>query len=322
VTTAVAKRDAVAEVVAAIGRDDFQQQLKEVLPSSVSLERFTRTTKLAVQLNPEIVAADRKSLFLAMVRCAASGLLPDGRESALVVVKAKGVDKVQWWPMIGGLRKKAAEHGITLAAAVVYANDEFSYSTMPPAVTHTPTPLGQERGLPVGAFAAALAPDGRVICPPVVMTVDEIEQVRAASRAATSEYGPWVKWWTRMACKTAARRLFAEMPLAGEARDDLERVMVDVDDGRVEEASAPVPALANLPLPNDAWEPVDGEAYEDPPDTLPADEPPQGGGGQQADGGAPDVSPDGDAAAAAGEQSPFEGMVDKARRSRKAAPDQ
>ena len=262
-STAVAKRDPVAEVVATIDRGEFQQQLREVLPAGVSLERFTRTTKLAVQMNPEIVAADRKSLFLAMVRCAASGLLPDGRESALVIVKVKGEDTVAWWPMIGGLRKKAAEHGITLAAAVVHANDRFSYSTMPPAVEHTPTALGEERGEPIGAFAVALR-DGQIICPPVVMDVAAIEQVRKTSRAATSEYGPWVKWWDRMACKTVARRLFAEMPLAGEARDELETALADVDEGQVDEASAPVPGLANLP---------DVEVDEEPEQEVVPDEP-------------------------------------------------
>jgi recombination protein RecT len=260
-STSVAKRDPVQEVVQVIDRPDFQQQLAEVLPAGVSLERFTRTTKLAVQMNPEIVSADRKSLFLAMVRCAASGLLPDGRESALVIVKVRGKDTVAWWPMIGGLRKKAAEHGITLAAAVVYENDHFNYSTLPPSVEHTPATLGEERGKAIGAFAAALDKAGNLICPPVVMDVAAIEQVRKTSRAATSEYGPWVKWWDRMACKTVARRLFAEMPLAGDAHEELERALADVDEAAVVESSAPVPELANLPDvdPADVYEPVEGE---------------------------------------------------------------
>lgn len=263
-STAIAKRDAITDVVQTIDKPEYQRQLSEMLPVGVSLDRFTRTAKLAVQRQPDLVDADRKTLFLALVQCAASGLLPDGRESALVVVKVKGRDTVAWWPMIGGLRKKAAEHGITLAASVVYTNDEFSYSTMPPAVTHTPTPLGQDKGEPRGAFAAALDANGRVICPPVVMSVDEIEKVRATSRASSSEYGPWVKWWDRMACKTVARRLFAEMPLA-ERTEDLERTLSADETGAVEEAVAPVPALANLPDidPSEDYEPVEGEVVDD-----------------------------------------------------------
>jgi len=264
--TAVAKRDAVQELVSTIDRPEYRQQIAEMLPPGLSLDRFTRTGKLAIQRQPELVAADRKSLFLALVQCAASGLLPDGRESALVVVKVKGKDTVQWWPMIGGLRKKAAEHGITLAASVVYANDEFAYSTVPPTVSHTPTELGKERGDPLGAFAVAIDDTGRIICPPVVMSVGEIEKVRATSRAATSEYGPWVKWWDRMACKTVARRLFAEMPLAGDAREELDRRLSADEAGEVEETTAQVPALANLPdvdPAEDEVEEVEGEIVED-----------------------------------------------------------
>lgn len=261
-STAVARRADVEEIVQTIDKPDFQRQLSEVLPANVSLDKFTRTTKLAVQMSPEILEADRKSLFMAMVRCAASGLLPDGRESALVVVKEKGQPKVQWWPMIGGLRKKAAEHGITLAASVVCANDEFSYSTMPPAVSHRPAPLGVERGEVLGAFAVALDGSGRVICPPVVMSTADIEQVRATSRAATSEYGPWVRWWGRMACKTVARRLFMEMPLADRAREDFLERLADVDADRVELATASVPELAALPVV-DVDVPLVGEVVED-----------------------------------------------------------
>lgn len=266
-STAVAKRDPVQELVATIDRAEYQQQIAEMLPDRQLLDRFLRTMKLAVQRQPEILEADRKSLFLAGVQCAASGLMPDGRESAFVVVKVKGKETVQWWPMILGLRKKAAEHGITLAASVVYANDAFTYSTMPPAVSHSPTPLGKDRGEPLGAFAAALDESGRIICPPVVMSVTEIEEVRATSRAATSEYGPWVKWWSRMACKTVARRLFAEMPLAGRARDELERTLSADEAGQVEEVTAAVPALANLPevdpADDEATEVVEGELVAD-----------------------------------------------------------
>lgn len=262
-TTDVARRDPLHEIVATLDRPEYRRQLADMLPPGVSLDRFVRTGKLAVQRQPELVAADRKSLFIALVQCAASGLLPDGRESALVTVKVKGRETVQWWPMIGGLRKKAAEHGITLAAAVIHANDEFSYSTMPPRVFHTPAALGEERGQPIGVFAAALDSDGRLICPPVVMDVAEVEKVRATSRAATSEYGPWVRWWDRMACKTAARRLFAEMPLVGDARDELDRQLSADESGQVDEATAAVPALANLPDVDVGDEVVDGEIEDD-----------------------------------------------------------
>lgn len=258
-STAVAKREAVQELVAVLDRPEYRRQIEEMLPPKVPTDTFCRHAKLAIQKQPELLDADRPSLFLALVQGAASGLLPDGRESVLVVQKVKGKDTVQWRSMIGGIRKIAAEHGITLAASVIYANDEFAYSKMPPTLHHAPTPLGKEKGDILGAYAVALDEDGRIICPPVVMDVPDIEKVRATSRSASGEYSPWVKWWDRMACKTVARRLFAEMPLRDQAREQLERVVAEVDAGEVEEQTAAVPALANLPEVDPADDVIDGQ---------------------------------------------------------------
>lgn len=267
-STAVAKREAVQELVAVLDRPDYRQQLADMLPPKVPLDTFVRHGKLAIQRQPELLDADRGSLFLALVQGAASGLLPDGRESVLVVQKVKGKDTVQWRSMIGGIRKIAAEHGITLAASVIYANDTFAYSKMPPAVSHTPTPLGEDKGEIRGAYAVALDDTGRIICPPVVMDVPEIEKVRATSRSATGEYSPWVKWWDRMACKTVARRLFAEMPLADQTAEAVERVFAEADRGEIEESSAAVPALANLPDVDPGEEVVEGEVVDEGEQTV------------------------------------------------------
>jgi recombinational DNA repair protein RecT len=117
----------------------------------------------------------------------------------------------------------------------------------------------------LGAYAVALDEAGRIICPPVVMDVADIEKVRATSRSASGEFSPWVKWWDRMACKTAARRLFAEMPLRDQAREQFERTFAEADPDAVAESSAAVPALANLPAvdPSEVYEPVEGEVVDD-----------------------------------------------------------
>jgi recombinational DNA repair protein RecT len=123
--------------------------------------------------------------------------------------------------------------------------------------------LGKERGEPLGAFAVAIDTHDRIICPPVVMDVAEIDKVRKESRSGSSDYSPWVKWWDRMACKTVARRLFAEMPLAGDARDELERTFTAEEAQSVEESTAAVPALANLPDVDPADEVVEGEVVDE-----------------------------------------------------------
>jgi recombination protein RecT len=243
--TDVATRTPVQQVVDTIDRPEFQAQLREALPDGLSVEKFTRTTKLAIQLNPEILSADRQSLFLAMVKCAKDGLLPDGREAALVKVKAKGKDTVAYWAMVGGLRKIAAKHGFSIESHAVYAHDEFKWELgFKPQVVHYPPPLEQERGELIGAYAVATGPDGQKFLE--VMGRSEIEQVREVSRAKDSEYGPWVKWPAEMYRKTVARRIFKQLPL-GDLDERERRVVSDSEAQAVEEATAVVPALAALP---------------------------------------------------------------------------
>lgn len=261
-STAVAKRDALQEVVATIDRPDYQTQLREVLPAKVSLERFTRGAKLAVQLNPELLeVADRRSLFVSLVKMAADGLIPDGRQAALVKVKVKGKDAIAYWPMVGGYRYIAANHGYALESHCVYANDTFQWELgFSPSVTHKPPPLDQERGELIGAYAVATRlEDGRKFLD--VMSRGEIEAVRAKSPSAKFDWSPWNTSTAEMYRKTPAKRLFKMLPL-GDLEEHEQRV---VDVGEIDEATSQVPALANLPAvdPSEEYEQVEGEVVDD-----------------------------------------------------------
>lgn len=261
------------EVCTTIAGDEFGAKIAQALPGNVTLDRFRRVTLTAIQQNPEVITANRQSLYNSVIRCAQDGLLPDGREAALVIYKVKGEARVQYLPMIGGYRKIAAKHGITLAADVVRANDRFEWSKVPPKIEHSYS-LGDERGEPIGAYAIAFySADGRIVGPPTVMSVAEIEQVRAVSRAATSEYGPWVKWWDRMACKTVARRQWGELPLgdldeadaATIAQADVDADLPALGSGMTEEeANLSVTASASGAIPDDGGpdDTVEAEATE------------------------------------------------------------
>lgn len=227
--TELATRNPLQEVCTTIASQEFGEKIAQALPPNVTLDRFTRVTLTAIQQNPELITAERQSLYNSVIRCAQDGLIPDGREAALVLFKVKGEQKAQYLPMIFGLRKKAAEHGFSLAAYVVYENDEFDYQLgVAPTIAHKPPKLGEERGGPIGAYAVGT--DKRTGEHYLeVMSLQEIEQVRAVSRAATSEYGPWVKWWSEQARKTVAKRLFKQLPL-GAIDESTERVLSAIDD--------------------------------------------------------------------------------------------
>ena len=262
-STAVAKRDPVQDTIAIIDKGEFQTQLAQALPPNVSLERFTRTAKLALQLNPDLIdVPDKKSIFTSLVRCAADGLIPDGRQAALVKVKVKGKDAVAYWPMVGGMRYIAANHGYSLEAHCVYANDVFEWELgFTPTVVHKPPSLEQERGELIGAYAVATRlEDGRKFLD--VMSRGEIEAVREKSPSARFEWSPWNTSTSEMYRKTPAKRLYKQLPL-GDLTEAEHRVVAS--DGQVEEATAEIPALANLPAVDldESVEEVQGELVED-----------------------------------------------------------
>jgi len=229
------------ELVSQVRSEQFLEQVRAALPGNVSPERFVRVAVTAINQNPDLVAVDKSTLFSSIIRCAQDGLLPDGREAALVVFndkKAAGGKRSSYLPMVSGYRKIAAKHGLSLEAFIVNENDVFEYELgYEPVLIHKPARLGSDRGDVLGAYAVARHTDGRKWLD--VMSRDEIERVRSVSRAATSEYGPWVNHWGEMARKTVARRLFKQLPL-----DDL-----DIADVQVIEAGDADADLAALPKP-------------------------------------------------------------------------
>lgn len=218
------------EVRSQVLAPSFADQVKMALPDHISVEKFQRIVITALAKTPDLVVADRPSLFTSCVEAAADGLLPNGKEAALVVYNTKvqrggkdvWIKKVQYMPMIAGIYKKARNSGEvkTLAAYVVYKNDGFSFAYgFEPTITHNPV-LG-DRGEAIAVYAVAVMADG---CRDLeVMAIDEVEKVRNASKAKDS--GPWKAWWEEMARKTVVRRLAKRLPLT----PDLERVINRMD---------------------------------------------------------------------------------------------
>ena len=191
-------------------------ELKAALPAHVSVEKFTRVAMTAIQNTPALQNADRRSLFGAVVRLAQDGLLPDGREAAIVMFG----QQAQAMPMIAGVLKKIRQSGevAKISAQVVYENDSFVVSYgFDEDVTHNPPALNEPRGKPIGAYATAVLKDGSRLLE--VMSLEEIEQVRNVSRAKGN--GPWVTWWGEMARKTVMRRLSKRLPMSTDLEDEI-----------------------------------------------------------------------------------------------------
>ena len=239
-TNAIAPIDSVRSTLT-----KMQPEFAAALPPQIQPEKFVRTTVTAIQMQPELLNADRLSLLGACMKAAQDGLLPDGREAALVIFRSKGGAQVQYMPMIGGILKKLRNSGelASISAHVVYEHDQFDYILGDEErIEHKPCLFG-DRGQPIAVYAVAKTKDGAVYRE--VMSVEEVEKVRSVSRAGNS--GPWVSWWGEMAKKTVIRRLCKRL----QSSADLDQVIAHdnetYDMGRLTRpASAAAPARSRL----------------------------------------------------------------------------
>src|SRR5580765_2547904 len=78
-------------------------ELKRALPQHMPPERFIRVVLTAVQINADLLTVNRQSLWNSCLRAAQDGLLPDGREGAIVPFRdnndrspTKGQTIAQW----------------------------------------------------------------------------------------------------------------------------------------------------------------------------------------------------------------------------------
>lgn len=211
--------------------DKLAPQFKAALPAHVSVDRFVRVTMTAVQTTPSLLEADRRTLFAAATRAAQMGLLPDGREGAIVTFKGA----CQFMPMVAGVMKLVRNSGeiSTWSVQAVYENDTFDYELGDnERIVHKPAL--KSRGTIIGAYSIVKMKDGETSRE--FMGVEEIEAIRKRSRSGGS--GPWVTDFAEMAKKTVVRRHSKRLPMS----TDLDGLMREDDDLFMPPEPAPVAA--------------------------------------------------------------------------------
>lgn len=197
-----------------------RSQIAAALPAHITPDKFIRTVLTAVTQTPDLLQVDRRTLFNAAVKCATDGLIPDGREAALVVFNVKDkngsgwVKSAQYMPMVRGLIKLARQSGeiSTLSANIVYENDEWDYVLGDEErLTHRPNMTG-ERGEPKLVYATVTFKDGSR--QREVLTMADVAKARSVSKS--KDGGPWTQWFDEMAKKTAIRRLLKYVSLSAD----------------------------------------------------------------------------------------------------------
>ncbi len=208
--TAIKKVAPLEEIKTALVK--LEPQFKAALPAQISPERFIRIAQTAVSTNPDLVRANRQSLFASLMKCAQDGLLPDGREAALVIYNTKAAGPVaQYMPMVGGIMKKVRNSGeiSSWSLQVVKEHDEFEIQMGDQEQIYH-RPALSSRGKTIGAYSIVTFKNGDKSRE--YMSVDEIESIRARSRA--KDRGPWATDYDEMCKKTVARRHSKKLPMS------------------------------------------------------------------------------------------------------------
>jgi len=181
-------------------------QLAESLPRHITADKFRQVASVAISRNKDIMRCmdqDPKAVLLSLADCAKDGLLPDGKEAALVPFKGS----LTYIPMIKGVLKQMRNSGeiASISAQIVHENDTFSFRQGDDErLEHEPNWKG-ERGEPVAAYAIIRMKSGEIYRE--VMSRVQIMAVKNASRA---KGGPWsgpfeLEMWRKTVLKRAAK---------------------------------------------------------------------------------------------------------------------
>lgn len=210
----------------------MKAEIAKALPSGIDPDRFIRTVITVVQMNGELLYADRRSLFGSCMRAAQDGLMPDGREAVLNIynTKVKGADgrdqwvpTVQYLPMVRGILKIMRNTGDVLKvdAAAVYEKDLFTFKRGDdPKIEHEPYLGADDPGQIIAAYVIVKLDNGEV--QREVMPRRDIEKVRGSSKSGDGANSPWTKWYDQMAIKGVIKRVAKLLPSSS---DRLDRVI-------------------------------------------------------------------------------------------------
>jgi recombination protein RecT len=270
-TSAYQQAASAREKTAAIAADLDRQMAKYegILPSNIKPDVFRNAFLTAVQSNYRLLDADRNSLWLALQKAANDGLLPDGREGALVIFgddeededgnrvpsTANQKKKVVWMPMVWGLLKLVRNTGniASIDIPLVYRGEvvELWYED------------GKKHFKLVKHFAEDFddSPENIIAAVAIVTYKDgswdleyasrrHLDRVRAVSRA---KRGPWAPWYDEMARKVPLRRLMKRLDKSAvdksaQVMDADESMAIDGEAVEIRQQSLPAPEVRAEPF--------------------------------------------------------------------------
>jgi phage RecT family recombinase len=235
----------VQQVTAVI--DPIKHELPFMLPPTIPMEKFKAVFMTAAMTSPGVLKGNQDGLRKELMKCASDGLLPDGRQSVLILFKGQP----KYMPMVQGIITRARELGdlFSVTAECVYEADTFKADLSDPSKTeHVGPSLDVDRGKIIGAYAIFRAATGAVIHREI-LTRSDIDKIK--SKSLTKNDGVWGEWEPEMARKSAIRRGIKYVPVSSALRTIITR-----DDDMVDLSAPPLTARHNpLVAPVEAIEP-------------------------------------------------------------------
>ena len=192
--------------------------------SGYSAESYCRVVLNAMVATPAIAECEDESLKQALLAAMNAGLVPDGKEAAIVPFKGRA----QLIIMIEGRLKLAqqATKGLVVRSVAVYAGDEWDYAEgLSPRLDHVPNPGASNAPADLVAVYATAQLPGATAPQYDVMSRATVDRYRAYSAAPTR--GPWASHFEEMAKNAVLKRLLKRLPKSSHApveAPELERV--------------------------------------------------------------------------------------------------
>jgi len=215
--------DTVNEDIAFIESLELRKKdIAKLLPDG-KIDRFIKSTAIAISENPDLSNCTRKSLFLATVAAAELGLDFCKAKGWAYLVPYKG--EAKFMPGYRGFIELITRPGkiIKVEAEVVYEADDFSMGKgTNPHIKHIPNIKGNS-GEFVGAYAVATFFNSMKQFE--FIPADEVGKIRMKCKTENI----WSEWPGEMRRKTAVRRLAKYLPMNDMAPQIVDALAYDND---------------------------------------------------------------------------------------------
>ena len=196
-------------------QDASLRRLQAVAASMINPRHLVSVALSAISQNKALMTCSQESLFLALAKCAITGLEPDGQMAAIVPY-----GKVATFvPMYMGLIDLCHRSGkvVDIDVNPVFEGDDFAFQYGTKGfLHHVPCGGGEDPGKLTHVYTLVTYPNGIVKFK--VTSRKQCEAARKRSPSGNSPKSAWVTDFVPMCCKTGIRRHYKTLPKSNEMR--------------------------------------------------------------------------------------------------------